>query len=335
MGTFNYPTYLLQSVLSTTAASLLLETGPFVVLHAVKWRCRRHRGFCKRRTGRCLKPRLALKCVVQRTEKENIRPCQFHVTSAWQRERGRHPTWEGSLAPLPAHKIPLIKLWNKFGPHDDSVQSAAEEASIISWRAGVRGCIPLHAGADLCQQTSRLASSVSFLPSHPDHFSAFAYLIRYFVFPLPEFGNDTNGNKWSLFSFCSKATLYSDSTARGEIKLRAGFTLEPQSIAALLSQTNIRTLTMAVLPLFLLMFDIMTGQQGPLKKKKRKRKICRTFHERDNMYGFWKWVSKCSENKVQVIRCENAIRERTDIVFFPLASLLVVLENHTPRGKNS
>lgn len=77
---------------------------------------------------------------------------------------------------------PLIKLWNKFGPHDDSARSAAEEGSIISWRAGVRGCVSLHAGAALGKQTSRLASSVSFPPSHPDHSSVFVYLIRYFVF---------------------------------------------------------------------------------------------------------------------------------------------------------
>lgn len=107
-------------------------------------------------------------CVVQWTGKENIWPSKFHVTSAWQQERGRHPTREGSLAPLPAHKISVIKLWNRFGLDDDSVQSATEEGSIISCRAGVRGCVSLHAGAVLCQQTSRLASSVSFPPSPPD-----------------------------------------------------------------------------------------------------------------------------------------------------------------------
>lgn len=54
---------------------------------------------------------------------------------------------------------PLIKLWNRFGQHHVSMLSGNKRGSIISWRAGVRGCISPHAGVVLCQETSRFAST--------------------------------------------------------------------------------------------------------------------------------------------------------------------------------
>lgn len=89
-----------------------------------------------------------------------IWPFKFHVTSAWQQEHGRHPTWDCSVSSLPALN-PLIKLWNRFGLHHDSMQSGIEQVSIISWHAGVSGHISLHAGAVLCQETSRYCINVS------------------------------------------------------------------------------------------------------------------------------------------------------------------------------
>ncbi len=65
----------------------------------------------------------------------------------------------GTAQPVPfLQSNPLIKLWNRFGLHHDSMQSGTEQGSIISWRTGVRGCVSLHAGAVLCQETSRFAS---------------------------------------------------------------------------------------------------------------------------------------------------------------------------------
>lgn len=54
---------------------------------------------------------------------------------------------------------PFLKLWTRFGLHHDSMQSGTEQGSFISQHAGVRGCVSLHAGAILCQETITFAST--------------------------------------------------------------------------------------------------------------------------------------------------------------------------------
>lgn len=104
--------------------------------------------------GHSTKPHDALQ-LTERERDRKIWPFKFHVTSAWQQEHGRHPTWDCSVSPLPAHKSPyqtVKQIWATSWQH-------AIRNSIISWHAGVRGCISLHAGAVLCQETSRFAST--------------------------------------------------------------------------------------------------------------------------------------------------------------------------------
>lgn len=98
------------------------------------------------------------------------------VSSNWQREKEKsdhsNSMWHQHdsrsvdvIPPGTAQSVPflqtnpLIKLWNRFGLHHDSMQSGTEQGSIISWHAGVRGCVSLHAGVVLCQETSRFAST--------------------------------------------------------------------------------------------------------------------------------------------------------------------------------
>lgn len=100
--------------------------------------------------------------------------CAAALSSSWRRATAKSDHWNSSwhnhdsrsmdvIPPVTAHSVPflhsnpLIKLWNRFGLHHDSMQSGTELGSIISWHAGVRGCISLHAGVVLCQETSRFA----------------------------------------------------------------------------------------------------------------------------------------------------------------------------------
>ncbi len=85
-----------------------------------------------------------------------------HSNSMWHQHDSRNmdviPPGTAQSVPF-LHTNPLIKLWNRFGLHHDSMQSGTEQGSIISWHAGVRGCISPRAGAVLCQETSRFAST--------------------------------------------------------------------------------------------------------------------------------------------------------------------------------
>lgn len=110
------------------------------------------------------------------TIQSHVRLCCCHVFVNWQRETEKsdhsNSMWHqydsrnmDVIPPGTAQSVPflcsnpLIKLWNRFGLHHDSMQSGTEQGSIISWHAGVRGCISLRAGAVLCQETSRFAST--------------------------------------------------------------------------------------------------------------------------------------------------------------------------------
>lgn len=101
---------------------------------------------------------LCCSCIIRLVEREK----SDHSNSMWHQYDSRSmdviPPGTAQSA-LFLHTNPLIKLWNRFGLHHDSMQSGTEQGSIISWHAGVRGCISLHAGAVLCQKTSRFAST--------------------------------------------------------------------------------------------------------------------------------------------------------------------------------